>query len=70
MHNLGSNWAINFAKALLETASSISDVGTGDSIIDSDGQLSSDNQFYKLMFNLYLITYYQATNIAEALMTQ
>ena len=35
----------------------------------SDSALTADNEYYQLMFNLYLITIYQATNIAEAYMT-
>jgi hypothetical protein len=37
--------------------------------LEQDDAIRTNNEYYKLLFNLYLITCYQATNIAEALMT-
>ena len=43
---------------------------SADQFSRGDTALTADNEYYQLMFNLYLITCYQATNIAEAYMTQ
>jgi len=38
--------------------------------VQSDEKIASDDKLYNLIFNLYLMTYYQASNIAEAYLTQ
>ena len=53
-----------------ETPSTVPQINPNGEPTGNDTALTADNEYYQLMFNLYLITCYQATNIAEAYMTQ
>ena len=64
LKELGGKWATSFEHAVKG-----GDKMAGNQMSESN-TLSYDNQCYQLLFNLYLMTYYQATNIAEAYQTQ
>lgn len=64
----GGQWARSFRDAILSPFNRQQPCHTGDP--EADMALQPDNEFYRLLFNLYLMTYYQATNITEAYMTQ
>ena len=77
---IGGKWALTFENAVKSPHVSKSPQkqikpvvaepqGDSQEQASEDTHLSPNNEYYKLMFNLYLMTYYQATNIAEAYMT-
>jgi hypothetical protein len=68
---IGSRWSQTFKEAVKSPFDEDSDLKE-DAQIDSspESAMTPDNEYYQLMFNLYLVTCYQATNYAEAYMTQ
>ena len=73
MINIGGRWALSFADAVKSPynqtlTKSEMEVSNETNPIEESG--FQDTEYYQLMFNLYLMTCYQATNIAEAYMTQ